>query len=121
MSLFAFYGTFTSGQSGHANLADATLVERTQTAPRYRLYVVDGRWPALVEGDEGVPIDCELWDCSEQLLEVLAQIEPPGWNRAPVELEDGRVVDAFLGDAELVGRGVDVSEHGGWAAFRASA
>jgi len=121
VTLFAFYGTFTSGQSGHANLADATLVERTRTAPRYRLYFVDERWPTLVESDDGVPIECELWECSEQLLEVLAQVEPPGWNRAPLELEDGRAVEAFLGEPELVRRGVDVSAHGGWAAFRASA
>lgn len=120
MTLFAFYGTFTSTEAGHGNLAGARFVERTRTAPRYRLFFVDARWPALVPADDGVPIECELYECPEELLERLARVEPPGWNRAPLELEDGRLVEAFLGDAELAPRGVDVSEHGSWAAFVAA-
>jgi allophanate hydrolase len=117
VTLFAFYGTFTSGQPGHGNLAGARFVERTRTAPGYRLFFVDELWPALVPFGDGVAIECELYDCTEELLERLAQIEPPGWSRGSVELEDGRADEAFLGDAELVARGVDVSSHGGWAAF----
>jgi allophanate hydrolase len=120
VTLFAFYGTFTSGQPGHGNLAGARFVERTRTAPRYRLYFVDGRWPALLPAEDGAPIECELYDCSEELLERLALVEPPGWNRGRVELEDGRAVEAFLGDAALAARGLDVSEHGGWASFVSS-
>ena len=117
MTLFAFYGTFTSGQPGHGNLAGACFVERTRTAPRYRLFFVDGLWPALVPAADGAAVECELYDCGEELVERLARVEPPGWSRGSVELEDGRAVDAFLGDAGLSARGVDVSEHGGWAAF----
>jgi allophanate hydrolase len=120
LTLFAFYGTFTSGQPGHGNLGGARLVERTRTAPRYRLFLVDGRWPALLEDERGHSIECELYECSEELLARLAQVEPPGWDRAPVELADGRRVEAFLGDAELFPRGVDVSAHGSWAAFVSS-
>ena len=120
MTLFAFYGTFTSDQPGHGNLAGARFLERTSTAPRYRLFFVDGLWPALVADDDGVAIECELYECSEELLERLARVEPPGWDRAPVELADGRRVDAFLADAALAARGVDVSAHGSWAAFVAS-
>ena len=117
MTLFAFYGTFTSSQPGHDNLAGARFVERTRTAPRYRLFFVDGLWPALVRFDDGAAIECELYECSEELLERLARIEPPGWNRGVLELEDGRSVEAFVGDAALTACGVDVSEHGSWAAF----
>ena len=120
MTLFAFYGTFTSEQPGHGNLAGARFVERARTAPRYRLFFVDGLWPALVRDDDGAEIDCELYECPEGLLEWLARVEPPGWNRAPVELADGRLVDAFLGDAHLAARGVDVSSFRSWAAFVAS-
>ena len=120
MTLFAFYGTFTSGQTGHGNLSGARCLERTRTAPRYRLFFVDGLWPALVAADDGVAIECELYDCSEELLDRLALIEPPGWNRGRVELEDARTVEAFVGDEGLAARGIDVSEHGGWAAFVAS-
>jgi gamma-glutamylcyclotransferase (GGCT)/AIG2-like uncharacterized protein YtfP len=78
---------------------------------------VDGRWPALVADEGGRRIECELYECSEELLERLALVEPPGWSRAPVELEDGRAVEAFVGDPTLAESGVDVSKHGGWAAF----
>jgi allophanate hydrolase len=117
VTLFAFYGTFASGQPGHGSLAGARFVERTRTAPRYRLFFVDGMWPALVPAADGVAVECELYECSEELLARLAGIEPPGWERAPLELADGRRVEAFLGEPALVPRGVDVSEHGGWAAF----
>jgi allophanate hydrolase len=121
VTLFAFYGTFTSSQPGHGSLAGARFVEQTRTAPSYRLFFVDGLWPALMPAAEGgTAIECELYECSEELLERLARVEPPGWNRASVELEDGRRVDAFVGDAELAARGVDVSEHGSWAAFVSS-
>jgi allophanate hydrolase len=120
VTLFAFYGTFTSSQPGHGNLAGAHFVERTRTAPGYRLFFVDELWPALVPFADGVAIECELYECSEELLERLALVEPPGWNRGPLELEDGRTVETFLGDAELAARGVDVSEHGSWAAFVSS-
>ena len=78
---------------------------------------MDGKWPALVRAEHGVSVECELYDCSEELLERLALVEPPGWNRGRLELEDGRAVAAFLGDPALAARGVDVSDYGGWAAF----
>jgi gamma-glutamylcyclotransferase (GGCT)/AIG2-like uncharacterized protein YtfP len=117
MTVFAIYGTFGTGQPGHANLEGAPLLERVRTAATYRLYLVDGRWPALVPADDGVEIECELFDCDEPLLERLATLEPPGWRRAPLALADGREVEAFVADRELGERGVDVSEHGSWAAF----
>ena len=120
MTLFAFYGTFTTEQPGHGNLGGARFVERVRTAPRYRLFFVDGLWPALVPAEDGAAIECELYECSEELLERLAHVEPPGWNRGPLELEDERRVEAFVGDAALAAHGLDVSEHGSWAAFVSS-
>jgi allophanate hydrolase len=120
MALFLIYGTFMSGQPGHANLEGAQFVEAVETAPRYRLLEVDDRWPALVEDEDGVAIAAELYEIEQPHLARLAEIEPPGWNRGPVELAGGRRVEAFLGDPELRARGHDVSEHGGWAAYRSS-
>jgi gamma-glutamylcyclotransferase (GGCT)/AIG2-like uncharacterized protein YtfP len=116
---FAFYGTFTSGQPGHGNLAGARLLERTQTARAYRLYAVDGL-PALVDSQPGVSIGCELYDVDEEHLARLAQFEPAGWARAPLELADGRRVEAFLASPELASRGEDVSDYGSWSAYRSS-
>ncbi len=109
------------GQPGHANLEGAEYLEAVQTGPRYRLWEVDGRWPALVEDDRGVKIAGELYEISSAHLARLADVEPPGWLRAPVELADGRTVEAFVGDQAMMASGVDVSGHGGWAAYRADA
>jgi gamma-glutamylcyclotransferase (GGCT)/AIG2-like uncharacterized protein YtfP len=117
---FVVYGTFMRGQPGHENLAGASFVEAVRTAPRYRLYYVDGRWPALIAAERGVEIACELYELSEGHLARLAEIEPPEWRRAPLELADGRRAEAFLGDPVLRARGVDISPHGSWAAFVAA-
>jgi allophanate hydrolase len=119
MTAFAFYGTFTTGQPGHDNLAGARFLERAETAPRYRLYAVDGL-PALVPAEEGVSIACELYDADERQLARLADIEPPGWARATLELADRREVEAFLASSQLASRGEDISAHGSWAAYVAS-
>jgi RimJ/RimL family protein N-acetyltransferase/gamma-glutamylcyclotransferase (GGCT)/AIG2-like uncharacterized protein YtfP len=118
VTLFAFYGTFMSTQPGHGSLERAQLVQRTRTAPRYRLYFVNAMSPALVPAGEGVAIECEVYDVDERLLAHLAAVAPQGSSRAPLELADGRVVEAFVGEPELAARGEDVSPHGGWAAFR---
>jgi allophanate hydrolase len=117
MTAFVFYGTFMHGQPGHQNLVEATYLEDVRTAALYRLFYVDGRWPALIPDDEGAEIECELYETPEDLLARLAQIEPPGWERTALQLVDGRTVEAFLGGPELRRRGVDISAHGGWAAF----
>jgi len=119
---FVIYGTFMSGQPGHGNLEEARFLGAVSTAPRYRLFEVDGRWPALIEdGDSGVAIAAELYEIDEPHLARLSELEPPGWDRAPVELSGGRRAEAFLGSPDLRGRGRDVSEHGSWAAYRAAA
>jgi len=118
VTVFVIYGTFMRGQPGHGNLDGARFVEAVATAPRYRLFEVDARWPALIEDENGVSIAAELYELDEPHLARLAELEPPGWDRAPVELADGRRVEAFLGAQSLRTRGVDVSHHGGWAAYR---
>jgi gamma-glutamylcyclotransferase (GGCT)/AIG2-like uncharacterized protein YtfP len=117
---FLIYGTFMRDQPGHSNLEGAEFLADVETAPRYRLFEIDGRWPTLIEDEDGMSIAAELYEIAPTHLARLAEIEPPGWNRAPVELADGRRVEAFLGDPSLRARGHDVSAHGGWAAYRAS-
>ena len=101
-------------------------VERRDASLLVRAGAGTGKTTVLVERfvravtEDGAAVECELYECSEELLERLAHVEPPGWNRAPLELEDGRSVEAFVGDPALAARGVDVSEHGSWAAFVSS-
>ena len=120
MPHFVIYGTFMRGQPGHANLDGAEFFEEGETAPRYRLWEIDGRWPALIEAEDGVAIAAELYEITPAHLARLAEIEPPEWRRAPLELADGRRAEAFLGDPDLRARGIDISAHGSWAAFVAA-
>jgi allophanate hydrolase len=117
---FLIYGTFMRGQPGHANLEGADLLGPVRTAAGYRLWLVDGKWPALIPAEDGVELAAELYVLDEARVERLAEVEPPGWARGRVELADGGTAEAFLGDPELARRGIDVSRFGGWAAFVAS-
>ncbi len=106
-------------QPGHDNLAGAERLGAVETAARYRLWEIDGLWPALIKADDGVAIVGELYEIAPDHLDRLAELEPPGWRRSPVELMDGSKVEAFLADPALREHGVDVSPYGGWAAYRA--
>ncbi len=116
MTVVAVYGTFLRGQPSHAHLDGARPLGSARTAPAYRLWLVDGRWPALIPADDGVAIDVELYEVDSAHLARLAEVEPRGWSASPIELEDGGSALAFVGDRGLRGRGVDVSAAGGWAA-----
>jgi hypothetical protein len=50
------YETFMRGQLGHGNLTGEDFLEDVETSSRYRLWEVDGRWPALIKDDAGVAI-----------------------------------------------------------------
>ena len=118
MPIVAVYGTFLRGQPGHVHLDGARFLGHARTAPSYRLWLVDGRWPALIPSPaDGVEIEVELYDVAREHLVRLAEMEPPGWRASQVELVDGRAAEAFVGDPALRARGVDVSSNGSWAAY----
>jgi hypothetical protein len=59
---------------------------------------------------------------SEELHAHLLATEPPDLYESPIELEDGTFVPAMIYPRELIAeRGfADISEYGGWAAFKAA-
>ncbi len=120
-NLVVFNGTVMRGQPAHANLAGATFIEEVRTAPRYRLYSIGDRYPVMLRDDErGVSIAAELYLVPDVAWPKIRDAEPTGLYRGPVELEDGRMVEGMLGEEAFVARrGVDISEHGGWAAYLA--
>lgn len=118
-----FYGTLTVAPPGEALLAGATFIEEARTASRYRLYSLDG-FPVLVEDpDRGRSLGVQVWEVPETVWTEIVAAEPPEMAPGAVELDDGRTVETLLGTAEFVSTrgGVDVSEHGSWATYRASA
>ena len=96
-----------------------TFIEEASTAPRYRLFALAGRWAALVEDEErGMPVPGELVEVSDERWSGIAASEPEGITPGPVELADGRVVTAALGDPDYLQKhGTDISAHGGFAAY----
>jgi hypothetical protein len=96
-----------------------TFIEEAWTAPKYRLYSVDGTHAAIVEDEtEGVSVRGEIVDVEDGRWDEILASEPPGITQAPVELADGRVVSGAVGDlAELAGRAEDISSFGDFAAW----
>ena len=96
-----------------------TFVEEAWTAPKYRLYSVDGTHAALVEDETGgVSVRGEIVDVDDGRWDEILASEPPGITQAPVELADGRVVSGAVGDlGQLAGRAVDISAFGDFAAW----
>jgi allophanate hydrolase len=116
----AFYGTVMSGGKDHGLLAGATRVAATTTAPAYRLWTNEGRYP-LLQRDEAVggAIRCEVWDVPDDVYARIHESEPPGLVPGTVELADGSEVEAFLADPAFVAATplLDVTAHGGFLAY----
>jgi gamma-glutamylcyclotransferase (GGCT)/AIG2-like uncharacterized protein YtfP len=111
----------------HHHISGAPLIGERRTVPNYRLYSVRDEYPALQPVSEGgQPILGELYDVPmDQLWNLLAN-EPPELELSMVEL-DGEVAGApsarqlsfgmVLRRGE-VGARTDITEHGGWLAYR---
>ena len=87
------------------------------------MHSADGRHPAIYQVPSGgVSLLGELYELTSEEHEALLAQEPPGLYEEQVSLEDGSFARAMLYPREIVeARGfADVSEFGGWAAFKAS-
>ena len=121
---FAAVGAHLSGQplNGELLALGARLRRAMRTAPNYRLYALpDGKRPGLVkQPGAGFRIEVEIWDVpSEAVGAFLAGIAPP-LGLGTITLEDGSAVAGFLCEAYAAEGALDISEFGGWRAYRAS-
>lgn len=119
----AVFGAHLSGVPLNAQLTDrgARFVRATSTAPVYRFFALpDGKRPGLTRSEDGAAIACEVWEIpSAGLGELLGLIGAPlGLGR--VALADGSEVTGFICEAGALGDAQDITEHGGWRAFRAA-
>jgi Gamma-glutamyl cyclotransferase, AIG2-like len=123
MSQMFLNGGGMRGGSLHHLLRGARLIAETSTAPRYRLYSVGDRYPALQPtGTGGRAIAGEVYDLPLDVLrDSLLPAEPPELELGVIELADG---SASLG---MILRGAfppledltDITEYGGWRAYLA--
>jgi hypothetical protein len=109
----------------HPLLAGAPLVAETRTAPRYLLYSVGDRYPALEPcppgtGD-GAAIAGEVYDLPLDVLrDGLLPAEPPELELGVIELADGSAALGMLlrRPCPTMNDLTDISGYGGWHAYR---
>jgi len=120
----AVVGAHLSGMplNGELRAAGAHLIERTATAPHYRLYTLAGTKPSKpgllrVKNGAGAAIEVEIWALSDSAFGRFVAAVPPPLSIGTLELRDGRLVKGFLVEAEAIAGVRDISSFGGWRAF----
>jgi gamma-glutamylcyclotransferase (GGCT)/AIG2-like uncharacterized protein YtfP len=114
-------GTLMRGDVLHGNLDGARFVSEARTAPRYQLYSIGDVHPGMVPVDGGgVSVAGEVYELDLEHLERLVVGEPPGLGIGVVELAGGeRRLGVFWVADDLPATALDISEYGGWRAYRA--
>ncbi|MGD0332558.1 MAG: allophanate hydrolase [Xanthobacteraceae bacterium] len=122
----AVVGAHLSGMplNGELRAAGGRLIERTATAPHYRLYALAGTRPPKpgllrVKNGAGAAIQVEVWALSEKAFGRFVAAVPSPLSIGTLELDGGRSVKGFLVEAEAVAGARDISSFGGWRAFMA--
>ena len=100
----------------------AVLLERTLTAPNYRLYALPGGPPArpgLVRVPaEGAAIEVEVWSVPAATVGSFIGGIPAPLAIGKITLANGRAVSGFLCEAYAVSEARDITGFGGWRAFQ---
>ena len=122
----AVVGAHLSGMplNGELCAAGGRLIERTATAPHYRLYALAGARPPKpgllrVQKGSGAAIEVEVWALSEAAFGRFVATVPSPLSIGTLELDSGRSVKGFLVEAAAVAGARDISSFGGWRAFMA--
>ncbi len=122
MVLLMTNGEGMRGGAVHHTIADHPFLGEVETAPKYRFFSVRDEFPALVPVDEGGGVvRGELYDVPlEVLRDSFLPSEPPELELGAVELDDGRAALCVILRPEERGRHREITEYGGWRAYRAS-
>jgi hypothetical protein len=113
------------GGEVHYSIEGLPFLGEARTAPRYRFFSVRDEFPGLWPVDKGgVSIPGELYDVPLDVIrDRFIPAEPPELELGVVELDDGSSALVVLVRANFYesGEGLkDISEYGGWRAYRAS-
>ena len=120
----AVVGAHLSGMplNGELRAVGGRLIERTATAPHYRLYALAGACPPKpgllrVKNGAGTAIEVEVWALSEGAFGRFVAAVPQPLSIGTLDLGGGRSVKGFLVEAEAVAGARDISSFGSWRAF----
>ena len=108
------------GGNVHHSIEGLPFLGEASTAPRYRFFSVRDEFPGLVPVAEGgAAIRGELYDVPlEVLRDSFLPSEPPELELSVVGLADGRAALCVALRPEEQARHRDITEHGGWRAYR---
>lgn len=90
------YGTLLRGEGNHRLLDRARRIGDARTTATFTLLDL-GAWPAMVAGGS-TSVRGELYEVDAATLRALDDFEgdPDEYRRTRIELDDGRVADAYL-------------------------
>lgn len=99
------YGTLKRGGCRSHVMRGQQFVGETTTVAKYRMYNT-GSYPALVEDEDGLEVEGEVWEVDDDCLQVLDAIEavPNLYARKPVALANPRMEGV---ETYIYQRGVD--------------
>ncbi len=101
----------------------ARLLERTRTAPAYRLYALAGfnpPRPGLVRDATGGAIEIEIWRLPLAEVGTFLAGVPAPLAIGTVQLDGHRAVKGFLCEPAALAGATDITTHGGWRAWLAA-
>jgi hypothetical protein len=106
----------------HRHIAHYAFLGEASTAPKYRFYVYEDRFPALWPVDSGgISVPGELVELPlEAVRDEFMPVEPPELELGVVELADGAAALAVILRSDVHARGtglVDISDYGGWRKY----
>jgi allophanate hydrolase len=122
----AVAGAHLSGQPLNHELTSrgARRICTTKTAQEYRLYVLDTvpPKPGLVHapGDRAHAIEVEVWELTEEAFGAFVARIPAPMTIGMTRLADGSLVKGFCCEPYALTGAREISQFGGWRAFRAS-
>jgi allophanate hydrolase len=99
----------------------AYLLRSTRTAPKYRLFALEGGppyRPGLIHAvAAGTAIAVELWAMPQHQLGSFLVGIPAPLGLGTLELEDGATSLGFICEGYAAETGTDISRYGGWRAY----
>lgn len=104
---------------------NADFVRVDTTTANYRLYELPGTTPSKpgllrVDGGAGFPIEVEVWALAPAAFGLFVSRIPSPLGVGTVQLASGGTAKGFLVEEIAVRGARDISQFGGWRAFRQS-
>jgi gamma-glutamylcyclotransferase (GGCT)/AIG2-like uncharacterized protein YtfP len=122
MVLLMTNGEGMRGGAVHHTIAEHPFMGEVETAAKYRFFSVRDEFPGLVlVAEGGSAVQGELYDVPlEVVRDSFLPSEPPELELSVVELSDGRAALGVMLRPEESGRHREITEYGGWRAYRAA-